>query len=236
MAKVLVIPDTHARDFWKKAKDLINDYEKVIFLGDYVDPYSQEFPNLTHKELQEKTIADFKDIIAFAKQYPDKVVLLDGNHLLHYADKEFRCSRFDYELYLQLHDLYNQNNTLFKPAYMIDDVLFTHAGVTKEWVDYVSEHRPIKYENNPVEFIHQCDFTSLMAASRYRGGWNRYSGPEWLDVHELNYLTPLPGYFQVFGHTNIGYSDQPWVTDEYACVDNQKLYELDTETHKLTIV
>lgn len=33
---ILIIPDVHGRTFWKYA---IDKYDKVIFLGDYLDPY-----------------------------------------------------------------------------------------------------------------------------------------------------------------------------------------------------
>lgn len=36
--KVAVIADIHGRDFWKKAKE--KEYDKVIFLGDYLDSYT----------------------------------------------------------------------------------------------------------------------------------------------------------------------------------------------------
>ena len=36
--KILIIPDVHGRSFWKKAVET-GDYEKVVFLGDYADPY-----------------------------------------------------------------------------------------------------------------------------------------------------------------------------------------------------
>ena len=38
---ILIIPDVHGRLFWKKAVET-GDYEKVVFLGDYVDPYELE--------------------------------------------------------------------------------------------------------------------------------------------------------------------------------------------------
>ena len=40
--KVLIIPDVHGRTFWKRAIDLIENYDKIIFLGDYLDPYQYE--------------------------------------------------------------------------------------------------------------------------------------------------------------------------------------------------
>ena len=43
MGKILIIPDVHGRRFWKDAclnhKD---DFEKIVFLGDYVSPYPYE--------------------------------------------------------------------------------------------------------------------------------------------------------------------------------------------------
>ena len=39
--KILIIPDVHGRTFWRAALETGN-YEKVIFLGDYVDPYVYE--------------------------------------------------------------------------------------------------------------------------------------------------------------------------------------------------
>ena len=38
--EILVIPDVHGRDFWKEP---CREWEgKVIFLGDYHDPYTQQ--------------------------------------------------------------------------------------------------------------------------------------------------------------------------------------------------
>lgn len=236
MAKVLVIPDTHARDFWKEAKNIINEYDKVVFLGDYVDPYSYEF-KLSREELEEKTINDFKEIIAFAKQYPDKIVLLDGNHLLHYVNTAYACSRFNSRLASTIQKLYNDNKELFHPCYLIDDVLFSHAGVSEQWVNLTGKIENIDYTGDPVAFINECSFSSLMACGRTRGGRDLYSGPEWLDVHEISWSVDLlKGFYQVFGHTQVGYCKGPWKEDNCACVDTQTMYELDTETHELRLL
>ena len=41
MSKYLIIPDIHCRKFWRES---INEdkVDKVIFLGDYLDPYPDE--------------------------------------------------------------------------------------------------------------------------------------------------------------------------------------------------
>ena len=235
MAKILVIPDTHARDFWKEAKNLIDNYDKAIFLGDYVDPYPYEF-NLSYEELTKKVINDFKEIIEFAKAYPEKVILLDGNHLLHYVDTKYRCYRFDKLIHPIIKRLYDKNHELFHHSYQIDDVLFTHAGVSKEWMDFVCKNKHIEYKNNPSHIINSCDLDYLMMCGRYRGGRDEYSGPEWLDVHEFFDLTPLPGFYQIFGHTQCVNLNQPLALENFACVDTQTIYEFDTETKKLKML
>lgn len=233
MAKILVIPDTHTRDFWKEAKNLIDNYEKVIFLGDYVDPYPFEF-NLSKHELRQKTISDFEEIIDFAKQYQDKVILLLGNHDLHYIDPRYKCWRFDYEIANDLAQIHKDYTSLFHTSYQIDDVLFTHAGVCKEWIDYICQKYNKTYSNNPVEFINNCSFQQLMMCGPDRGGNDLYSGPEWHDVHEFDYTTPLEGFYQVFGHTQVLHLKKPYERSEvFACVDTQTIYEFDTLTHEL---
>lgn len=42
MSKLLIVPDVHGRTFWKYATKHIDEYERVVFLGDYLDPYPRE--------------------------------------------------------------------------------------------------------------------------------------------------------------------------------------------------
>ena len=74
MAKVLIVPDVHGRKFWHKAMEMIDEVDQVVFLGDYLDPYSRE--GITFED----ALIEFEEILDFKKAYPDKVVLLVGNH------------------------------------------------------------------------------------------------------------------------------------------------------------
>lgn len=74
MSKILIVPDVHGRTFWHKAKEMISSVDKVVFLGDYLDPYPLE------EITGEQAIEEFKDIIQFKKDNMDKVILLLGNH------------------------------------------------------------------------------------------------------------------------------------------------------------
>ena len=45
--KLIIIPDVHGRDFWRKAVE-DNPGAEFIFLGDYLDPYG--FEEITEEE------------------------------------------------------------------------------------------------------------------------------------------------------------------------------------------
>ena len=75
MKQWLIIPDIHGRTFWKDAVSQYEDkVEKIIFLGDYLDPYLDE--GITRKD----AIRNFEEIIDYKINNSDKVVLLLGNH------------------------------------------------------------------------------------------------------------------------------------------------------------
>jgi predicted phosphodiesterase len=85
--KVLVLGDIHCRNFWRKAiYDNIGKVDKIIFLGDYLDPYPEEIKK--NPELME--VNDFydsyhaldmlNDIVSLKKNEPNKFILLTGNH------------------------------------------------------------------------------------------------------------------------------------------------------------
>jgi predicted phosphodiesterase len=60
--KILIIPDVHGRSFWKKAiEQHMDECDKVIFLGDYIDPYEDE--HITRKQ----AIATLDEIISFKR-------------------------------------------------------------------------------------------------------------------------------------------------------------------------
>ena len=69
MPKCIIIPDVHGRRFWRGAVKG-NEEEKIIFLGDYVDPYNCE--GILPGEAYDGLI----DILEFKKAHPDNVVLL----------------------------------------------------------------------------------------------------------------------------------------------------------------
>ena len=42
--KILVVPDVHGETFWRKpVQKYIDQVDRLIFLGDYLDPYRGKF-------------------------------------------------------------------------------------------------------------------------------------------------------------------------------------------------
>ena len=67
--KILIIPDVHGRAFWRKPCKDIDKWDKIVFLGDYVDPYPGEAE-------QSDVMGELIDIVELKRQNPDKVILL----------------------------------------------------------------------------------------------------------------------------------------------------------------
>ena len=111
--KILIIPDVHGRTFWKYAITNIDKYDKVIFLGDYLDPYPYEEISF------EDAVINFKEILEFKKANSDKVELLIGNHDCHYIWLDFmNCSRLNKSRRTEMNKLFIDIYKLFKNAYL----------------------------------------------------------------------------------------------------------------------
>lgn len=225
-SKVLIIPDVHGRPFWHYAKDHVDEYDKIIFLGDYLDPYSYE--GIT----EERALDEFKDIIQFKKDNMDKVELLIGNH-----DESYIWltpgyhDRHDYEREEEINKLFNDNYKLFRTAYLIDKYLFSHAGIYQEWLDTIH----LKLEdilNSDISFWNG-KFQFLDYVSYNRGGRDNVSSCVWADINDLQDINLVKGYYHIFGHTQM--VSKPLINnlDEWACLDVRKPFVLDLETNKI---
>ena len=120
--KTITIGDLHGRDTWKSINP--DDYDKIIFIGDYLDSFDILPVIILH---------NLKEIIEFKKQYPDKVVLLLGNHDVSYIFNHSGTSGFQKGMLWDYQHLFKSNIDLFKIAYEYKNVLWTHAGVSQGW-------------------------------------------------------------------------------------------------------
>lgn len=213
MSKILIIPDVHGRDFWMEPCQHVDEYDKIIFLGDYHDPYLHQVDRQTSRiRLQE-------NLVPFVKNNTDKVVCLYGNHDCYIVDGY--CCRHDLEHYDEIKGLLEQMN--LQLYYEVDGYLFTHAGVTPAWL------KSRNFTLADFKKLPLSDYAINNDVSEYRGGYG-YGSPIWGDVREFIHLERLPERYQIFGHTQL---DKEIITDKYACLDCRRVFELNTETNEL---
>ena len=219
MSKILIVPDVHGRAFWHRAMELVDQVDQIVFLGDYLDPYSHEGISF------DLALKEFNKILEFKKEYPELVTLLVGNHDMHYIIKDFMdCSRRNTDMLDQLHTLYNSNLDLFNLIHIEDDWLFSHAGVYKGWMDKYE----FTLEDLNLKTFLGSHWPALEDLSMYRGGYNYVGSCVWADIRESVKNALFPGYKQVVGHTQL--NDKPYIKDNIACVDVRRCFILDTST------
>ena len=225
--KILVIPDIHARRFWKKAVEkYLDKVDRIIFLGDYLDPYPWE--GYTRKE----SISNFQEIIDFKLANKDKVILLLGNHCIQYINKCFlKRSRYDSSNAYHISEMFNSHKSLFQLAYeeTVDDkkYLFTHAGFLKPWYDdnkrFIGEPT-IDNLNRLLGF--REGIIALADVSSFRGGFSKCGSIVWADVYEHYYdNVMMPQWdYEIFGHSQ--QENDPIITDKWACLDCRRAFIL----------
>ena len=208
MSKYLIIPDIHCRKFWRES---INEdkVDKVIFLGDYLDPYPDEIesnPELMEvKSFQDTTsaIKMLEDIFSLKKSNPNKYILLTGNHTDSYIWSNFsRATRTDFNNWELYHNTFLENLNLFNFVWIENDVIFSHAGISDGWANeflynFMKYDEGAELENDsailetaivlrdtPLENFNKFYIKALSCISHYRGGDYFYGSCEWADLRE----------------------------------------------------
>lgn len=213
--KILINPDIHGRVFWKYSIEHKDEFDKIIFLGDYLDAYS---PNLLLKEED-----NFKEIIQFKKDNPDKVILLLGNHDCSYInDKIYTASRYNPVKHNSYQKLFLDNIDLFQLIYIYDKYLFSHAGVYQKWMDL---------NKLTLKDLLDCDLDKLSKSLNwidyFRGGFYDVGSCIWADIRDSGTEKLLKGYYHIFGHTQLKFNLS---TSELSCLDCRIPFSLDSET------
>ena len=216
--KILINPDIHGRVFWKYALEHKDEFDKVVFLGDYLDPYSPD--------LLETEESNFKEIIQFKRDNPDKVILLLGNHDCHYISyKILNSSRYNSLKAEEYQKLFLDNMKLFQLVYIYDKYLFSHAGVYEEWLKMcdLNLDNLINYNLDELApYLNVLDY--------YRGGYGNVGSCIWADISDSETQKLLEGYYHIFGHTQLRFH---LTTKDWACLDCRVPFSLDCETGKI---
>jgi hypothetical protein len=222
---IAVIGDIHGRE---KYADIISDAmaksDKVVLLGDYIDPYSikektpdklSKYSFLYNTEYiypeYDDVIAVLNDIIDIKKKNPHKIKLLIGNHDAHYLfDGVGLSSRYDSKNSLKIKTIYRNNLNLFQYCYQVDNKLFTHAGISNGWFNvHKSILNDFGLNENKSNFMEVFDSISkskyniiLNAIGYDRGGRDLYGGITWADFDETC-KDNLEGFDQYVGHSKV---------------------------------
>ena len=173
------------------------------------------------------------DIIQFKKSYRNKVVLLLGNHDCHYLDYSSRInSGFQNEYASIINQLLHEaiKDELIQMAFLYKDILFTHAGVTKMWLNN-NKLKPTKNIASDINLLFKkspAAFEFVVKPRQHKNGDNVYQSCIWVRPTSL-FKDALPNIKQVVGHTqqdkieayhNITFIDTLGKSGEYLVIEN----------------
>ncbi|PPS21983.1 metallophosphoesterase [Brachyspira murdochii] len=199
--KISVIGDLHGKDCWKKLLEgRFSEFDKIIFMGDYSDDSWVRFDD-------EEIINNLKDVIEFKKNHNDNVELLIGNHDFQYIVGYPTASRYRESYAKEMNKIFNDNANIFKPIHIENNYIFTHAGITNGWIDYIKNKYNIDNINidnieSIVNIVYKNDKDDCNIASFRRGGLSRFAGILWADTEDLT-ADSWVGYNQVVGHNRV---------------------------------
>jgi hypothetical protein len=183
------------------------------------------------------TLSNFNEIVELKRQNPDKVVLLLGNHDMHYRNSQFckyaKSTRYDGIHSHKLNELFNGDNyKLFQLCYCVENngrrIIFTHAGITKFWAEMCG----VTYDDNIQDAINNLEESAegigkLAVIGRERTWLGEKTGsPIWCDLREfVSDETIDANAFQIFGHSRLK-TGVCASTKEFACIDSRTAFIL----------
>lgn len=225
--KIVAIGDLHGRSIWKQIVSDNPDADLFVFIGDYFDSFDIK---------GEDQINNFKDIWQYKLDNLTKVVLLIGNHDLHYLEIGEVYGGFQrgyqYEIRKLLRDAINTG--LIQACLVHKNLLFTHAGVSTTWMtNVISEAEEIltacSFQDNLNDLL-----TFIPRAFRVQSvdkeGDSISEGPMWIRPYSLS-CDYLEGYIHIVGHTpqdkliigeNIVLIDTLGTSREYLVIEDGK--------------
>lgn len=208
MNKTIIIGDVHGRDQWKQIVAQEKDADKFVFLGDYFDSFNLSGVIQMH---------NFKEIVEFKETSGKEVVMLIGNHDYHYFPEINASSTSGYQTRLAsvIKQLVGENREHLQVAHRIGEFVFTHAGISSEWLDDTivgwTEETMVDQINETFKYTPlSLDYRSyrMLNATEWRAssgyGDETYQGPMWIrpkSLMSVNKNTLRKKIIQVVGHT-----------------------------------
>jgi hypothetical protein len=218
MSEILIIPDIHGRKFWEPA---LHYSGRIVFLGDYLDPYPSE--GIT----PDAAYDNFLRIVEFKTANPDRVTLLLGNHDLHYIDHKYECARFSPCHYMATHEVVTGD--MFQVCKQAGNHLFSHAGVLKDWHEcHSARFMPLGVTlEERINRYFRANLDAFGEVSALRGGQSECGSPLWADIHEhFDEPAPFaPDIIQIIGHTQMD-NPETYVERNICLTDNRRVHIL----------
>lgn len=209
--KILILGDIHGRTIWK---DIIfrENPDKIIFLGDYVS---------THDDINsEQQIYNLEEILQYREENPTKVILLRGNHdMQHLGYYWAECTGLDRDVLevMSESEFKNRFLNLTRWIYIDKDLktIFSHAGVSKVWLEHIKKYviskQDSKYDGT-IDLEELLDIINTIEPCElfeFTPNWcGDYSGdsttqpPTWIRPSSLIYCY-VKDWNQVIGHTPV---------------------------------
>jgi hypothetical protein len=204
--KLIAIGDIHGRNIWEQIVET-EQPNTVVFVGDYFDSF--DIPGIDQ-------IHNFKNILHWKQANPQcEVIMLIGNHDFHYMSVcNERYSGFQHSLYLEIGNILETNKHHLQMVYQYDDLLFSHAGISPEWlkkcgwdgrdvVEFINDiwyFQPYKFKFADNGYGHSDPY-----------GDDTYQTPIWIRPKSLMKVLKQHSmkkqYIQVVGHTSVNEID-----------------------------
>ena len=217
--KILVVPDVHGRTFWKKPVGrLLESVDRVVFLGDYLDPYEKHRPEELYANLME--IIELKDVTNWQKYHEAfsknrelfKIAHLEVVNGVPYVFSHAGLTAFW---------LNKVNANLW---HLIDSEL---SVADQEVIDRINELENDEEGMEMLGVIGQCRtwYGGEKTGSVLWADINEHSLPVAQQVYDLNHV------FQVFGHSRLDGRVHDMIRCEnLAMIDSQKCFLIDADS------
>ena len=203
--KTIAIGDIHGLSIWK---DIINkeNPDKVIFIGDYFDSFDISLLD---------QLNNFQEIIDYKLSTTKEVILLIGNHDFHYYPGIYDIQYTGYQTggSFNITSLIDYNKNHLQIAYKLDNILFTHAGVSSRFMNDVFGENEWNVNNIDNDLNDLFKYKPLVYHfyGREPYGDDIEQTPIWIRPRSLmksNKKTLRKQLIQVVGHTVVNQIDK----------------------------
>lgn len=194
--KTLILGDIHGRTCWRDIIEKENP-DRIIFIGDYVSAHDKDITI-------EQQCSNLEDILNFKEGFGENCILLRGNHdMQHLAYSWAECSGYFSHVAQWMVGIKDRFLRLTQWVYIQDDLVFSHAGISQDFWNYLNLGDPTK-ENilkiNEIEPSAIFGFTPNRISDYY--GDSTTQPLTWIRPGTLIFCA-IPGWNQVVGHTRL---------------------------------